>query len=85
MDADSDLGVTCDWQDVDAQTGLPACSTGTCEGHNANDVLPFDLSSLSRALSAATTNQEFYDWLDPMNGDIPYVHSTHLPPLHAPF
>mmetsp|Transcript_17451 Transcript_17451/g.32044 ORF Transcript_17451/g.32044 Transcript_17451/m.32044 type:complete len:688 (+) Transcript_17451:35-2098(+) len=77
VSADSDTNVVCDWSDLDAATGLPTCTSGvTCSGHNAEDVLPFDLSALSRGLSAATTNQDFYDWLDPTNADIPYVYDS---------
>lgn len=61
----------CDWSNLDSITGLPTCSTGTCSGHNADDILPFDLSGLSRGLNAGSTNQDFYDFLDPSNDDIP--------------
>ena len=77
VDADSDLGVICDWTDVaEDSLDLPSCIKGTCEGHNADDVIPFDLHAISKALSEKTTNQEFYTWLDPLNDDIPYVYDT---------
>jgi hypothetical protein len=78
IDSDSDMGVSCDWTDVDTTDALsmPTCVKMTCEGHNADDVVPFDLSAISSSLSATTTNQEFYDWLSPVNDDIPYVYDT---------
>jgi hypothetical protein len=77
VDADSDLGVVCDWAEVDEESlELPSCIKGTCEGHSADDVLPFDLHAISSALSKKTTNAEFFSWLDPLNDNIPYVYDN---------
>ena len=81
MDADSDLGVVCDWSDVgdgDAASlmSLPTCLKATCPGHGSDDVIPFDLSAASDRLSSATTNAEFYAWLAPTNDHVPYVYDT---------
>ena len=77
VDADSDLGVVCDWSGVkEGSLDLPSCVKGTCEGHNSDDVIPFDLHEISSALSKKTTNVEFYKWLDPLNDDIPYVYDN---------
>ena len=74
--ADSDLGMVCDWTDVKSDTDMPSCVKGTCDGHHSKDVLPFDLSAVSAALSKSTTNIEFYDFLSPTNPDLPYVYDS---------
>mmetsp|Transcript_18790 Transcript_18790/g.24479 ORF Transcript_18790/g.24479 Transcript_18790/m.24479 type:complete len:306 (-) Transcript_18790:241-1158(-) len=78
IDSDSDIGVTCDWTNVDESDvlSMPTCIKGECSGHAADDVIPFDLSGVSSDLSATTTNQEFYDWLSPTNDDLTYVYDS---------
>jgi hypothetical protein len=79
IDSDSDMGTICDWNDVSDYSdtlSMPTCVAGTCSGHLADDVIPFDLSGYSSTLSAETTNQEFYDWLSPTNEDLPYVYDS---------
>lgn len=39
-----ETGVVCDWSGVrDGSLDMPTCVTGICGGHNADDVLPFEV------------------------------------------
>lgn len=70
----SDTGVVCDWSGVDGESqALPTCETRTCEGHRADDILP---SGDFVGDGASYTNQEFYDWLDPYNEQLPYLYDN---------
>merc|ERR1712118_23260 len=72
--APSDIGVICDWSDVDGDVNvLPNCVKGTCEGHRAYDVLPWDFSDLSPGMDAPT-NMELYNFVGPISANLPYVY-----------
>ncbi len=63
----SDTGKVCDWLAKDEAMDLPECRVETCEGHNAEDLLPG---------MPEYTNAEFYDFMDPYNDDLPYLYEN---------
>lgn len=70
----SDTGVVCDWDRIDsAAATLPRCEVSECEGHAADDVLP---SGNFTGAGEVYTNQEFYNFMDPYNADLPYLYDN---------
>ena len=67
----------CDWSDVATSETevMPACdSTASCYGHGDNDLLEF--FGFDEDYTLSWTNQEFLDWIDPWNDQLPYVYDT---------
>lgn len=75
--APSDIGVVCDWADVDEEFGLPSCIKETCSGHKAEDILPWDFSELSPAMGSPT-NVQLYNFVGPISEELPYVYDNFL-------
>mmetsp|Transcript_88921 Transcript_88921/g.254212 ORF Transcript_88921/g.254212 Transcript_88921/m.254212 type:complete len:215 (+) Transcript_88921:20-664(+) len=69
-DDTSDLGRVCNWE---PGAKLATCKVGTCPGHNADDVLPFEGLIVDGEMP---TNAELYDFIDPTNPALPYVYDT---------
>ena len=68
----SDTHLVCDYAAVDAGAArLPTCAQAACDGHQADDLLPFGVAG-----EAPRTNAEFYAWMAPSNADFPYVYDT---------
>ena len=63
----SDFGRVCDWAEMTAGQMLPECRRATCKGHNPDDRVP-GLEEF--------TNQQFYDFMDPYNIELPYLYDT---------
>ncbi|CAN0178363.1 unnamed protein product [Pylaiella littoralis] len=67
-------GVVCDWADVAKDTlEMPTCIKGICEGHNADDMLPFKVKVKGEIVEM--TNLEWYDFIYPDNEDLPYMYN----------
>lgn len=67
----------CDWSLVNGAEDLtlPTCDAeAVCEGHQADDVLPF--TNLVGE-SESYTNSAMYDFIHPWNEDLPYVYDTY--------
>jgi len=78
IQAPSDTHLVCDWEGVEGY-GMPTCATGTCPGHKADDLLPFEGLHWAGGVQRMTySNQEFYDAIDPLNTDMPYVYDSVL-------
>ena len=74
MNAASDVGVVCDWSQVDAGVDtLPTCTAELCEGHGASDLIPFT-NFLGKG--ETYTNHQFYDFMEPNNDELPYVYDS---------
>jgi len=68
----SDFQKVCSWDGV-GDNDLPRCVYGNCYGHAAHDLIPQTDLIPGRS---TFTNQEFYDFMDPRNQDIPYVYDN---------
>ena len=67
----SDTGVVCDWSRVvPGISDFPECKEQVCTGHNADDLLPSEISG------ETYTNQAFYNFMDPYNEDLPYLYDN---------
>lgn len=70
----SDTGVVCDWNSIGSNAAtLPRCEISECEGHAADDILP---SGNFTGAGEVYTNQEFYNFMDPYNADLPYLYDN---------
>jgi hypothetical protein len=90
--APSDTNLVCDWSGVDAtdfsstsfsdslssssSLGMPTCVTGTCPGHGADDLLPFEGFATGDEAGVFFTNRQMYDFLSPFSEDLPYVYDN---------
>lgn len=90
--APSDTNLVCDWSGVDATDfsstsfsdslsssssfGMPTCVTGTCPGHGADDLLPFEGFATGDEAGVFFTNRQMYDFLSPFSEDLPYVYDN---------
>jgi len=73
--AASDTNLVCDWASVDLAadaSAVPSCATGTCGGHLADAVSPFDVSGDGSSL----TNEEMFAFLDPTNEALTYTYDS---------
>jgi len=67
----SDTHLVCDWTAVDAgDATLPECGTAACEGHRADDLLPFTVDG------ATFTNAGYYRFMAPDSAAFPYVYDS---------
>jgi len=70
--APSDTHMVCDWSNVSGME-LPTCTLGSCSGHHEHDVLPM---SNFLNMNETYTNRQFYDFMHPLNDDLPYTYDT---------
>ena len=49
---------------------LPTCTVGLCEGHGADDLLPYEI------MGRRYSNLEFYNAMSPLRDDLPYVYDN---------
>jgi hypothetical protein len=76
--AASDTNLVCDWTDVEGYD-MPTCSKGTCPGHKAEDLLPFEGLAWAGGVRKMTySNAEMYELISPTNTDMPYVYDSVL-------
>merc|ERR1711998_669567 len=68
----SNTHIVCDWSEVNQSSmQLPTCTRESCEGHRANDLLPWDFEGRS------FTNIEFYELTAPHNvANMPYAYDS---------
>uniref|UniRef100_A0A7S2GZS8 Tyrosinase copper-binding domain-containing protein n=1 Tax=Octactis speculum TaxID=3111310 RepID=A0A7S2GZS8_9STRA len=72
----SDTHIVCDWSGVDTDgTGMPNCTNAVCDGHKADDLLPFS-GLLPDQGSKLFTNEEFVSISAPSNIDLPYAYDS---------
>ncbi|CAM9789639.1 unnamed protein product, partial [Hapterophycus canaliculatus] len=70
-DVIGETGVVCDWSSVrEDSLDMPTCIAGICGGHNADDILPFEINGERVEM----TNQEWLDFIYPDNEDLPYMY-----------
>ena len=69
----SDTNTVCDWSGVDVDVGMPSCVKGTCPGHKADDLLPFE-SVLGERGQTFYSNTDFWTEIAPSSGTLPYVY-----------
>merc|ERR1711998_268678 len=68
----SDTRLVCDWSNVtEGSYERPDCSTGTCPGHKASDLLPFDNLFGDHG---SYSNPEFYNMTAPDSTYMSYVY-----------
>ncbi|CAN0087203.1 unnamed protein product, partial [Scytosiphon promiscuus] len=68
-----ETGVVCDWSDVrEGSLDMPKCVAGICGGHNADDILPFEVKVNGEVRKMS--NLEWLDFIYPDNEDLPYMY-----------
>ncbi|CAM9580371.1 unnamed protein product [Ectocarpus fasciculatus] len=66
--------VVCDWSAVsDDPLAMPTCVEGNCEGHQAKEVLPFEIKLQGETVTM--TNLEWYQFIHPDNDNLPYMYN----------
>merc|ERR1719181_436047 len=53
---------------------MPTCTHGTCPGHKADDLLPFE--GLMTNQDGLFSNEGFYKLTSPDNDEVPYVYDS---------
>ncbi|CAN0073283.1 unnamed protein product [Ascophyllum nodosum] len=71
-----DTGTVCDWSAVRPGTlDMPSCFKKTCGGHNADDVLPFEVRIKGEVRKM--TNVEWLEFIYPETEDLPYLYNEY--------